>query len=119
MDAVEAAGEGIVQTQMDCGQGRREVWQLAQTWKELGGKARTEWNSVWHSAGHLQCGRQWWCCSLYDPQKEPYKNASQLNTPHRHTHLEMWGVSGSAEPHEGNKEWAGKSCRSGINKPYT
>lgn len=49
----EAAGKGIVQIQKGCGQGKREVWRLAQIWRELGGKAQTEWNSVWHSGGHL------------------------------------------------------------------
>lgn len=49
----EAAGKGIVQIQKGCGQGKREVWQLAQIWRELGEKAQTEWNSVWHSGGHL------------------------------------------------------------------
>lgn len=64
----ETLGRGIVQTQMGCGQGRRkrrrrrkEVGQLAQIWRQrelLRGKAQTEWNSVWHSAGHLQTWRQ-------------------------------------------------------------
>jgi len=50
----EAAGrKGAVRTQMDCGLGKREVLQLDQRWKELGDLAVTEWNSVWHSVGHL------------------------------------------------------------------
>lgn len=59
----ETVGRGIVQTQMGCGQGRRrrEVGRLAQIRKKrelLRGRAQTEWNSVWHSAGHLQTWRQ-------------------------------------------------------------
>lgn len=59
----ETVGRGIVQTQMGCGQGRkrREVGQLAQIWRRrelLRGRAQTEWNSVWHSTGHLQTWRQ-------------------------------------------------------------
>lgn len=59
MVAAETVGKGIVQTQMDCGQGRkREVGRLAQIRRRrrelLGGRAQTEWNSVWHSTGHLQ-----------------------------------------------------------------
>lgn len=62
----ETVGRGIVQTQMGCGQGRRrkrrEVGRLAQIRRRrrelLRGGAQTEWNSVWHSTGHLQTWRQ-------------------------------------------------------------
>lgn len=59
----ETVGRGIVQTQMGCGQGRRrrEVGRLAQIRRRrelLRGRAQTEWNSVWHSTGHLQTWRQ-------------------------------------------------------------
>ena len=48
---------------MGCGQGRRreEVGRLAQIRRRrelLRGRAQTEWNSVWHSTGHLQTWRQ-------------------------------------------------------------
>lgn len=51
---------------MGCGQGRRrkrrrEVGRLAQIRRRkvlLGGRAQTEWNSVWHSTGHLRTWRQ-------------------------------------------------------------
>lgn len=62
----ETVGRGIVQTQMGCGQGRgrkrmREVGRLAQIRRKevlRSGKAQTEWNSVWHSTGHLRTWRQ-------------------------------------------------------------
>ena len=55
----EAAGrKGAVRTQMGCGLGKREVLQLDQRWKELGDWAVTEWNSIWHSVGHLQWAKQ-------------------------------------------------------------